>query len=211
MNTHTQSYDIIIAGGGVAGTAAALEASRNGMKTALLEKTVFPGGLATTGLINIYLPLCDGKGHQVIFGIAEELLKASVMYGPGDIPKVWANTNEPEMRTEERYLTEFNPASFVLALDELLVDAGVDIWFDTLVCGVCKKGDTVTGVEVETKSGRIQIDAKCVIDATGDASVAHLAGAECVEGSNWLAGWYMACSLEMAKQAVADNTGAAWL
>ncbi|HAH86374.1 MAG TPA: FAD-dependent oxidoreductase, partial [Armatimonadetes bacterium] len=54
-----KEYDVLVAGGGVAGVAAALESARAGLKTALIEKTITPGGLATTGLINIYLPLCD--------------------------------------------------------------------------------------------------------------------------------------------------------
>src|SRR5512138_2587137 len=85
----TRNYDIVVAGGGVAGVAAALEAARSGFKTALVEKTVFFGGLATTGLIYVYLPLCDGRGRQVIYGIAEELLQLSLKYGPGTVPAGW--------------------------------------------------------------------------------------------------------------------------
>ena len=84
-------YDIAVVGGGIAGVAAALQAARCGMKTVLIEKTVLPGGLATTGLVRVYLPLCDGNGHQVSFGITEELLRASYKYGPGDIPENWKN------------------------------------------------------------------------------------------------------------------------
>ena len=57
-------YDLVVAGGGVAGVAAALAGARRGLRTALVEKTVWFGGLATTGLIYIYLPLCDGNGTQ---------------------------------------------------------------------------------------------------------------------------------------------------
>ncbi len=207
MSVSSPEYDVVIAGGGVAGVAAAIEAARNGMNTALLEKTVFPGGLATSGLINIYLPLCDGLGRQVVFGIAEELLKASIQYGPGDIPDPWLADRDISQRAETRYYTAFNPASFTLALDELLEEAGVDIWLDTLVCGVCKQGNLVTGLEVETKSGRLQIDSKCVIDATGDADVAFRAGAPCIEADNWLAMWTMDTGLAMARLATEANNG----
>ena len=54
----TLNYDVAVAGGGIAGVAAALAASRRGAKTVLLESQVFLGGLATSGLIYIYLPLC---------------------------------------------------------------------------------------------------------------------------------------------------------
>lgn len=207
MNVSSPAYDVVVAGGGVAGAAAAIEAARCGMKTAILEKTVFFGGLATAGLINIYLPLCDGLGRQVVFGIAEELLKASILYGPGDIPKPWTGDGDVSQRADFRYYTAFNPASFILALDDLLENAGVDIWLDTLVCGVCKNGNLVTGVEVETKSGRIQIDSRCVIDATGDGDVAWRSGAPCIESDNWLAMWSMGMGLDMARQAVEANSG----
>ena len=70
--------DVLVCGGGIAGCAAALQSAREGCKTILVEKTVFPGGLATSGLIYIYLPLCDGYGNQVICGIAEEMLRRCV-------------------------------------------------------------------------------------------------------------------------------------
>ena len=74
-------YDIIVVGGGVAGVSAALSAAREDKKVILLEKAVCLGGLATTGLINWYEPLCDSKGTKMIGGISEELLHASVKYG----------------------------------------------------------------------------------------------------------------------------------
>ena len=64
----TGHYDVVVIGGGVAGVAAAVAASRCGAKTLLVEKEYALGGLATLGLVVAYLPLCDGKGRQVSFG-----------------------------------------------------------------------------------------------------------------------------------------------
>jgi len=191
-----QSYDVVVAGAGVAGVAAALECARSGLHTALVEKTVLVGGLATTGLIYIYLPLCDGRGHQVLYGIAEELLHLSIKYGPGGVPNEWP--------ARGRYYTPFSPASFVLALDEVLLQAGVDLWLDTLVSEPAMSGSRVTGLVVENKSGRGRLTAQCVIDATGDADVAFRAGAECVEGANWLSLWALQSSFTRAQKVVAD-------
>ena len=72
------SYDVIVAGGGIAGISAALAARRQGARVLLIEREYMLGGLATLGLITIYLPLCDGEGHLVSRGIAEELLHLSI-------------------------------------------------------------------------------------------------------------------------------------
>ena len=68
-------YDVIVAGGGVAGVAAAVAAARLGKKVLLLEKSMKLGGLATLGLINYFVPMCNGRGKQIIFGMAQELVE----------------------------------------------------------------------------------------------------------------------------------------
>ncbi|HBC86165.1 MAG TPA: hypothetical protein DCZ94_04340 [Lentisphaeria bacterium] len=181
-------YDVIVAGAGVAGIAAALECARSGMKTALVEKTILPGGLATSGMVNIYLPLCDGKGRQVIHGISEELLKASIKYCPGSIPAGWGGVPGEK---DKRYLAVFNPSACVLAFDELLEQKNLDIWYDTQISGAAVKGSKLTSLEVLNKSGKLMLEAGCFIDATGDADIANFAGAECEEGSNSLSLWAM--------------------
>jgi 2-polyprenyl-6-methoxyphenol hydroxylase-like FAD-dependent oxidoreductase len=198
-------FDVVVAGGGIAGTAAALASARAGMRTALVEKTIKPGGLATGGLILTYTPLCDGLGRQVTFGLAEELLLAALRYGPGNVSPRWRSA-EPKWG-RGRYSVAFSPASLVLALDELLEGAGVDVWFDTLVCQPVVAGGRVTGLEVENKSGRGLLEAECFVDATGDADVAHRAGAPCVEEVNWLSIWALEVSLDAARKAVDRGSG----
>ena len=55
-------YDVIVAGGGVAGVASAVSSARMGLKTLLIEKTISLGGLATIGLVNFFVPMCNGRG-----------------------------------------------------------------------------------------------------------------------------------------------------
>ncbi len=59
-------YDVIVAGGGVAGVAAAVSAARMGKKVLLTEKTISLGGLATIGLVNLFVPMCNGRGTKII-------------------------------------------------------------------------------------------------------------------------------------------------
>ena len=163
-----KSYDVVVAGAGVAGVAAALAAARRGRSVALLEKQTLIGGLATSGLVYVYLPLCDGNGRQAIFGLAEELLKLSLKYSPFDLSEKWGGKAGEGF---DRYKCHFSPAGFTIAMDGALCDAGVDLWLETMVCDVVADDGTITGVEVENVSGRGRIAAKCFVDATGDATL----------------------------------------
>ena len=127
-------YDVLVAGGGIAGIAAALAAARQGAKTVLLEKQFMLGGLATAGLITIYLPLCDGRGTQVSFGIAEELLRLSILHGyetEDDYPKPWLENGTPEEKAETRFRVQYNPQLFAIEAERLLKKEGVDILYVT--------------------------------------------------------------------------------
>jgi hypothetical protein len=216
-----KSYEVLVIGGGVAGVAAALEASRAGFKTALIEKTVLWGGMATSGLVPIYMPLCDGKGKQVTFGIAEELLYASIKYGPGNVPERWQKKNHPKTEVEKlenydelypegklskRFQTFYSPSSFAFGLDEILEDSTVDLWLDTLACLPVMKGDKITGVEVENKSGRILIQAGIIIDGSGDADIAFRSGAPCIERGSYPSFLYQYSSLKQAEKALSKNS-----
>lgn len=175
-------YDVTVCGAGVAGVAAALAAARRGMKTLLIEKTTQPGGLATGGLVLVYLALCDGKGKQMISGISEELLKVSNQYGPLDPNPHWQAGNG-------RYITRFSPASFVLAMDELLEEAGVEIWLDTVLVKAEKQNERLTSITVSNKSGLVDINSKLFIDATGDADILYLSGHTCNHSENAMVLW----------------------
>lgn len=177
-----KKYDVTVCGAGVAGVAAALASARRGMKTLLIEKTTQPGGLATGGLVLVYLPLCDGNGNQMISGISEELLLLSNQYGPQDPNPDW-------IKGKGRYITRFSPASFVLAMDELLENAGVDVWLDTLLVNAEKQNDRLTSITVSNKSGLLTIESKLFIDATGDADILHLAGHTCNVSENSMVLW----------------------
>ena len=181
-------FEVAVAGGGVAGCAAALQAARNGRKTVLLEKSVFLGGLATAGLIYVYLPLCDGNGRQVTFGMAEELMRNSISLGPGDIPQNWNDVDDP---MHPRFRCIFSPASFMLTLEELLVKAGVEIWYDTLVRDCVVTDNTLKAVIVENESGSLRIDADCFVDASGSAILARRANVPCTAGQNFISVWAM--------------------
>lgn len=192
-------YDVVVCGAGVAGVAAAISAARQGAKTALIEKQCLLGGLATSGLIYVYLPLCDGYGNQVIYGISEEMLKRCVEYGPFDVPEQWGGPKDGTPGCAEakkgRYACCFSPAGFTLTLDKMLAEAGVDLWLDTVVTEVCKTGNSVSSVIVFNASGKIEIGGNCFVDATGGAYAVQLAGGKIHRTENRVTPWV----LEMAE------------
>lgn len=178
-------YDVIVVGGGIAGIAAAVAASRTGAKTLLMEKQINLGGLATVGLISWYEPLCDGKGKQLIFGIGEELIKLSVKYGFDNLSEKWGGKSKNKV-SSHRYSTFYSPMVFSLALDEYVRDSGADIRFDTHAVYPVMEENICKGIIAETVSGKEFYSAKMIIDATGDATVCHRAGVPTVTGQNKL-------------------------
>ena len=88
-------YDVIVCGGGVAGVAAAFTAANDGHSVLIIEKSNILGGLATMGLINLFVPMCNGRGKQIIFGLCEKWARLSTEYGYDTIPKEWKN-GEPK-------------------------------------------------------------------------------------------------------------------
>ncbi|MBR5113911.1 MAG: FAD-dependent oxidoreductase [Oscillospiraceae bacterium] len=185
--------DVLVAGGGIAGIAAALAAARAGKRTLLVEREFALGGMATLGLITIYLPLCDGFGHQVVFGIGEELLRLSISFGAeAEYPSSWLDGGSFEERCRQRFRVRFNPNLFALCAEKLLRESGVEILYGTVVCGAQREGRRLESVFIENKSGRSAIRARTFVDCSGDADLCALAGAKTTlhPGGNALADWY---------------------
>ncbi len=196
-----ENYDTVVVGGGVAGVSAALASARNGAKTLLIERTYMLGGLGTAGLVTIYLPICDGMGRQVSFGIAEELLRLSAEYGyePNfradgrHTGRAWLEEGHSiEEKKKDRFDVQYNGCVFAILCEQLLIENGVDILYGTTVCSADVKEDRITAVITENKSGRQAFTGKNFIDASGDADLALQAGAQTAEfqQGNVLASWY---------------------
>lgn len=191
--------DVLVCGGGFGGIAAALSAARSHKKVILLEKTYTLGGLGTAGLVTIYLPLCDGMGKQVSFGIAEELFRLSISMGMEPqigmpYPDIWLDEEKVPKRNEKsmRFETQYNPHLFAILVEQLLRKEGVEIIYGASAVAVKVKKDKISSVLIEGKSGRQAIQAVSVVDATGDCDIAKFAKAqtETFRQGNVLASWY---------------------
>lgn len=188
-----QNYDVAVCGGGFAGISAALASARQGSKTVLFEKEYMLGGLGTAGIVTIYLPLCDGMGHQVSFGIAEELLRLSISHGAeADYPENWLDGVGTKRESDKRFEVQYNPQIFAILAEKLLKEAGVDILYGTYAVNVLKNEDKISHIITENKSGRAAYSVKSVVDATGDCDIAKFScvPTDTFKQGNVLAAWY---------------------
>lgn len=172
-------YDVIVAGGGTAGVAAAIASGREGAKTLLIESAGFVGGslLESAGpmhsFFNGYRAFPDAPKTQLVRGIAQELIDRLTARGGS-----WGHLEQTEGGNVDSTATlvERETAKFVLL--EMLEEAGVEVLFYTNVAAALMEEHEIHGVIVENKSGRQAIRGKTVVDCTGDADVAAYAGAE---------------------------------
>lgn len=191
------SYDTVVVGGGFAGIAAALAAARGGNRVLLCEREFVLGGLGTAGLVTIYLPLCDGMGHQVSFGIAEELLRVSIAEGyEKEYPKAWLENGSFEEKRQKRYRVRYNASVCAVLYEKLLLKEGIEILYGTAVCDCALSDGRITHLMIENKGGRSAVAVGNVIDCSGDADVCKLAGENtAIYGPGVVSsGWYYYCN-----------------
>ena len=159
--------DVLVCGGGLGGVAAAVAAARAGAQTMLLERNSYPGGVATAGMCcSIFNCYYTARGELGLTGLSGEVadrLAAAEGYG-----QLWR-------RHKGHIIYDLERAK--LELTNLLLEAGVRVQLNTTVSGAVMEGNTLRGVLTESKSGREAVLAQVVVDSTGDADVAALAGA----------------------------------
>ena len=165
--------DVVVCGGGPGGFSAAIAAARHGARTLLIERYGFMGGLATAGLVAPILAHTASEAHTpIVEGILREVTER--MHALGCAPSWEEATQEWGIR--------FDAEALKIVIDEMCQEAGVTLLLHTTIVGVAKEGDTIDAVIVESKSGRQAVRGKVFIDATGDAEVAHHAGARTTFG-----------------------------
>ena len=197
-------YDVIVCGGGVAGVAAAVSSAQNGLSTLLLEKSNILGGLGTLGLINLFVPMCNGRGKQIIFGLAEKWLRMSAELGWDTIPDDWKN-GEPKTPTEQRYIQRYSPAIFAYQLTNEIKKSGADILFDCMAVDPIMDGNICTGVITESKGGTEFYPCRFLFDTTGDCDVLRRGGIPTVSGENFFTFSSKMVTLDGCKRALETN------
>lgn len=163
------SYDVIVIGGGTAGVIAAVQSARAGAGTLLVEKTGMLGGTMTMAAVN-FPGIFHAWGRQVVAGIGWELVSRCVSECGGTLPDFDAIPPRPWM-----HQVRINPAVYAALCDEAVVESGADLLLHTMLAGVRRDGDAWR-VTVCAKGGLREIEARALIDCTGDADAVGLAG-----------------------------------
>ena len=165
--------DVLVCGGGVAGTMAAVAAARQGASVMLVERYGFLGGNATGGAVAQFNSWQTESGRRVIAGLASEVVERLRAYdAAGELDVFVMSTGHRMDRVE------YAPEVLKLVLDDLVTEAGVQPMLHASVCDVVREGDRIQTVRLLTRSGVIDVHPHVVIDASGDIDVLHRAGAQ---------------------------------
>lgn len=170
-----EGYDIVVAGGGPAGCAAAICAGRSGARVLLVEGFGCLGGTGTNGLVTELDPMANGE-QMVVGGLMKEIIET--LYERGYVPEL---LDPSRWRREAMKWTPFDAEGMKLLLDELTEAAGVEVRFFTRVIDCDMEGTHMNGVVISNIEGLRFIRAKAFIDCTGDAVLTKLAGFRCFE------------------------------
>lgn len=161
-------YDVLVLGGGFSGAIAAIAAARHGARTLLVEQYGFLGGMLTAAGVGPMMTFHAGE-ELVVRGIADEVIQRLQRKGlsPGHIFDTTGYTYT---------VTPFDAEGLKTELEEMALEAGVELLYHTMLAGVEVEGGAISCVRLCNKAGLSQESAHVYIDATGDADLSAWAG-----------------------------------
>ena len=160
-----KKYDLIVAGGGLAGTFASVAAARRGVKTLLLERSGALGGAANVNYVLPFMPykMTRKNGERVLLnrGLFAEMLERLKNSGGDGAGELY-----------------FNEEILKTVLDDMTDLPNLDVLFHSTVTDASTDGRKVRSVEYVNVNGKNTVCADCFIDATGDAYLARAANCD---------------------------------
>ena len=169
-------YDVVVAGGGVAGIGAAVGAARAGARTLVIEKNPYLGGAATHSGVAAFCGFytCGKTPVRVVGGVGEEMLRQLAALGQETGYEISPNGNAT---------IKFEPEYLKLAADFLLEKYQVDVLFHCQLIEAQRVGNRIGTVICADGEGQFRVEGKGFVDATGDAALSHLADAGTIWGN----------------------------
>lgn len=172
----TLKSDVLVCGGGVAGTMAAVAAARSGADVILVERYGFLGGNATAGAVSQFNSWQTAGGRRVVAGLAAEVVERLGKLGGAAQHQVFTMSTGHKMDR-----VEYAPETLKIVLDGMVSEAGVRPLFHATILDVATEGRQISAVRVLTKSGVIEIKPRVLIDTSGDIDALKRAGARFLE------------------------------
>jgi hypothetical protein len=168
-------YDVIVVGGGISGSVAAIASARNGAKTLLIEQYGFLGGMMTAAGVGPMMTFHAGD-KLVVKGITNEIIERLVKKGksPGHILDTTGYTYT---------VTPFDAEALKMELEQMCLEAGVEILYHTMLAEATRKNARIESIRVCNKAGLSTYRAHTFVDATGDADLSAWAGVEYTSGA----------------------------
>lgn len=172
MDQHRLSYDVVVVGGGAAGLAAAVAAADAGARTALVERYGFLGGMATAGMVSticgLYATSSAGDPEPLNEGVALTFARRLQAMPGCDKP----------IRRGRTFVLPYTPFAFACLADEITAEVPrLDVYLHAYVIGLGVAAGRIEALRVATWERQLELVPRAVVDASGDALVAHLAGA----------------------------------
>ena len=171
---YDSEFDVVVAGGGVSGSAAAVTAARCGARVLVVEQAGYLGGTLTACGVGPMMTFHAGD-RQVIRGFMQEVVDRLVEGG-------WSPGHVPDTKQYTSTITPFDAEGLKLVLDRLAAGAGCRVLFHTFVGAVERDGDRIASLTLANKDGLRRVRARVFVDATGDGDIAAWAGAPMTKG-----------------------------
>jgi hypothetical protein len=164
-------YDVVVCGGGAAGVGAAIGAARAGARVALLEQAPYLGGAATRSGVLTYCGFWTQAEppQRAVGGVGADVLAALGALGGMSGPTRTSSTNV--------VIALIEPEAVKLALDRLCASAGVDVVLHGRLASAVSDPGVVRCAIALDHDGTFALDAAAFVDASGEADLAHQAGA----------------------------------
>jgi len=179
-----KEYDVAVCGGGPAGCAAALSARREGLKTLLIEGMGQLGGMAVTGLVSHWLGGRTQEGEWVTGGLFKSLVEEATAKGYALAPVLIPDKKYHPYGWFNWFIhgIPLDPFKIDFFLDEKMEEYGVEVLLQTQVVDVIVENNLITHLILHNRSGHFAVEAKAIIDATGNADIADFSGCTIVKG-----------------------------
>ena len=164
--------DVLVCGGGLAGTMAAVAAAREGAEVSLVERYGFLGGNASAGAVAQFNSWQTGGGRRVVAGLATEVVERLARYNGARPHEIFTMGTGTKMDR-----VEYAPEMLKLVLDDMVTEAGVRPLLHANLADVTASDRSIDSVTLLTRSGMLEVRPRVVVDASGDLDPMRRAGA----------------------------------